>query len=210
MKRTRQRKGVLLVCLLVLVSLLTACKPSPSEEPYFYWVGGKTVDVKEGTIKDFPAIFPELYLKNGWDGKNPWYKPYSRTISNKDNAPFCQIKISVEEDAVSYDDAQIEYFMMINGQPGNMEVWGVTFDMSFEEADALIRGQAEVWKPPMNIYEKDDPISEEGMAFVAGINKLGVPDEEVRIVEYQIGKVSFFVAYRNGKVYGMMVSMFRM
>lgn len=148
MKRTRQRKGVLLVCLLILISLLTACKPSPSKEPYFYWVGGKTVDAKEGTIKDFPAIFPELYLKDGWNGENPlYYKPYSRTISNKDNAPFCQIAISVEKDAVSYDDAQIEYFMMINGQPGNMEVWGVTFDMSFEEADALIRGQAEVWKP---------------------------------------------------------------
>lgn len=205
MKRTRQRKGILLVCLLILVSLLTACKPSPSKEPYFYWVGGKTVDAKEGTIKDFPAIFPELYLKDGWNGENPlYYKPYSRTISNKDNAPFCQIAISVEKDAVSYDDAQIEYFMMINGQPGNMEVWGVTFDMSFEEADALIRGQAEVWKPPMNIYEKEDD------RLKAELDKLGVPDEEVRIVDYQIGKVSLFVAYRNEKVYGMMVSVFRM
>lgn len=110
----------------------------------------------------------------------------------------------MEKDAVSYDDAQIEYFMMINGQPGNMEVWGVTFDMSFEEADALIRGQAEVWKPPMNIYEKEDD------RLKAELDKLGVPDEEVRIVDYQIGKVSLFVAYRNEKVYGMMVSVFRM
>lgn len=208
MKRIWRRKSALFICLLAVVLLLAACNQSPSKEPYHYWVGGKTIDVIGGTIKDFPAIFPELYLKNGWDGKNPLYKPYSRTISNKDNAPFCQIQISVKEDAVSYDDALIGHFMMINGQPGNMEVWGVTFDMTFEEADALIREQAEGWKPPMNIYEKDYDM--DFMELKTEIKKLGVPDEEVRIVEYQIGKVTLTIAYRNGKVYGMMVSMFRM
>ena len=214
MKCGWDKKGLVLVILLTAFCL-GSCGTSP-DSPYKYWLGGKTVDV-DGTVSDFPAIFPELYLKNGWDGETLLYMPKTKTLSTGSGSqPYCRMHVQVEEGAASYDDAAVEYFMMIGGAPGNMEVWGVTFGMPFEEADRMVRSRTENWTPPVNIRalevkELEDADSSPGCGYtlMQGLREAGVPEEELELVDYQLGKMSFTVAYRNGEVYGMLIYRYR-
>lgn len=103
-----------------------------------YWVAGKNVKATGSTVQDFPITFPELY-RDFYDPDDLSHNVITRTISVQSGNLFYKADITPSgKDGDTYMQATVGSLAMFRGKPGNMRAWGVTFEMSQEEAEKAI------------------------------------------------------------------------
>lgn len=199
------KKFVSLFLALAMTLSLVSCNQSNEADPLAtYWLAGESVNFG-ATVFSFPPVFPELFRKTEWDGKDITQKPISRVLCSAGTAPYYEMRVKVEENAESYMDAHVEYFMMINGVPGNMEAWGITFGMTEAEVNGVLE-KANQGKEFLS--DRISVISEGNFnadVMDEAFRKIGVPREELLIRQYSAARGDLVAAYRNGKVYGMYI-----
>lgn len=107
-------------------------------------------------------------------------------------------------------DSDIRYFLMIGGNPGNMDVWGITFDMITEEVDDKFREmeQKRGLTGVISNYDDKNNVNDPPDYFVEAFQRLNIKTDSMTYTQYLISYSNIDIAYRNNRVYGILLDLY--
>lgn len=204
-----KKRILALFSLLLCACLLASC--TIREGPNYFWLAGETVRFSPApTVSDFPPVFPDLYYKSEENAAANIEMPL---CSNPSHFPYYEMSVGRSERLA---DAEIGYFLMIGGNPGNMDVWGITFDMTKEEVEVKFR-EIEQKRGLTGVITdyigEEDGYNEDGGYSSAGyiaqvFQRLNIERDSMTYTQYLVAHSDMFIAYRNNRVYGILLFFF--
>lgn len=204
-----KKRMLSLFSLLLCACLLASC--TIKEGPNYFWLAGETVRFSPApTVSDFPPVFPDLYYKSE---ENAAANPGITLCSNPSHFPYYEmVAIECERPA----DSEIRYFLMIGGNPGNMDVWGITFDMTKEEVESKIKEMEQKRSLTSVISDckgEEDGYNEQGGYSPAGyiaqvFQRLNIERDSMTYTQYLLTYSKVYIAYRNNRVYAILLDFY--
>lgn len=174
-----------LLCVIAVIFLISSCDQSGKWASIT--LNGKTVSFRGGKVSDLPA---------------PYYTPGQEpevVIPELDAKPYYAFTANRESDA-PLGDGQLQSFLMIGGEPGDLVYSGVTFGQTRDEVEAKLKDVLRESSELTTYEERPQRIRE-----VLSNHFRNWRDEDIQFVRYRMNdpKYYFIVVYYEGKVYGM-------
>ena len=158
------KKGIIFLVASILLLALTACSPAegpqlPEDAKHFsaeqqkvlltsyeLWIGGEKTSLGIKAA-DFPPVFPEVFRNIAFDKTDPKQRAIGKYLKAQTETLYYEAYLSPQKDYYHpYTESEIMSFYMVGGMPGHMEAWGVTFDMTQEEAEAAMAAYFDIEK----------------------------------------------------------------
>lgn len=199
-----KKKSLLSLILAVVMAFSFAACSSNTFTPAALHVNGKRylVDMSPAA---FSPIFPVLGTE--WDGKDMSKRPVSQTMRSESTEPYYELDFRSDED--DYAKGKVYYFMAANGKPGDVEMWGITFDMdeaAVSDAIEKIEKESGAKIEPAPNQVSGDPVNAMRKSLISNLN---IPEGELSITKYAVANYSLYVAFRDGKVCSMLLEPWR-
>lgn len=91
-----------------------------------------------------------------------------------------------------------------------MDVWGITFDMITEEVDAKFREmeQKRGLTGVISDYDDKNNVNDPPDYFVEAFQRLNIKTDSMTYTQYLISYSNIDIAYRNNRVYGILLNLY--